>query len=107
MFIGDSQTMTSESAILGTPSLKCNTFAGNLSVPNELEHKYKLCFSFQPEDFDKMILKIKQLISTPNLKQEFQQRRLKMLADKIDVTAFMVWFIENYPESAKINERKS
>ena len=25
-----------------------------------------------------------------------------MLKEKIDVTAFMVWFIENYPESAKI-----
>ena len=25
-----------------------------------------------------------------------------MLADKIDVTAFMVWFIENYPESIKV-----
>jgi len=25
-----------------------------------------------------------------------------MLADKIDVTAFFVWFIENYPDSAKI-----
>lgn len=25
-----------------------------------------------------------------------------MLADKIDVTAFLVWFIENWPESFKI-----
>ena len=25
-----------------------------------------------------------------------------MLADKIDVIAFMAWFIENYPESANI-----
>jgi hypothetical protein len=25
-----------------------------------------------------------------------------MLSDKIDVTAFMVWFVENYPESVKI-----
>jgi hypothetical protein len=25
-----------------------------------------------------------------------------MIKDKIDVTAFMVWFIENYPESKRI-----
>ena len=25
-----------------------------------------------------------------------------MLVDKIDVTAFMVWFIENYPTTVKI-----
>ena len=36
------------------------------------------------------------------IKQEFQNRRHKMLSEKIDVTAFMVWFIENYPESVKI-----
>jgi len=46
MFIGDSQTMTSEAAMLGTPSLKLNSFAGKLSVPNELEQKYQLCYSF-------------------------------------------------------------
>ena len=46
MFIGDSQTMTSEAALLGTPAIKCNSFAGNLSIPNEIEHKYGLCYSF-------------------------------------------------------------
>jgi hypothetical protein len=25
-----------------------------------------------------------------------------MLKEKIDVTAFLVWFIENYPESVRI-----
>ena len=25
-----------------------------------------------------------------------------MLADKIDVTAFLVWFVENYPQSFQI-----
>ena len=43
-----------------------------------------------------------ELLNTPNLKSEFQKRRRKMLTDKIDVTAFMVWFIENYPKSFKI-----
>ena len=37
-----------------------------------------------------------------NLKEEWQVRRQKMLVDKIDVSAFYVWFIENYPESARI-----
>ena len=49
-----------------------------------------------------MLLKIKELLSMKNLKQEWQKRRQKMLADKIDVTAFMVWFVENYPESVRI-----
>ena len=102
MFLGDSQTMTSEAAVLGTPAIKCNSFAGRLSVPNEIEHKYKLCYSFPPEDFDKMVEKIKALLRFPHLKQEWQHRRKKMLSEKIDVTAFLVWFVENYPVSAKI-----
>jgi predicted glycosyltransferase len=102
MFLGDSQTMTSEAAILGTPALKCNTFAGKLSVPNELEEKYGLCYSYQPNAFDQFMNKAKELSETPNLKEAWAEKRQKFLNDKIDVTAFMVWFIENYPKSAKI-----
>lgn len=102
LFIGDSQTMTSEAAVLGTPALKCNSFAGKLSVPNEIEKKYKLCFSFLPEKTDDLFQKIDELLKDGNIKEEFQRRRHTMLADKIDVTAFFVWFIENYPESVRI-----
>ena len=58
MFIGDSQTMTSEAAILGTPALKCNSFAHRLSLPNLLENEYDLCYAFSNNEFDKMLLKI-------------------------------------------------
>lgn len=102
MFIGDSQTMTSEAAILGVPALKCNSFAGRLSVPNELENKYDLCYSYHPKEFDKFYKHISDLLVEKELKQEWQAKRNKMLNDKIDVTAFLVWFIENYPQSAKI-----
>ncbi len=99
MFIGDSQSMTSEAAVLGTPALKCNTFAGRLAVPNELEQRYGLCYSFLPENFDKMQEKIRQLLSQPNLKTLWQSKVQTMLRDKIDVTDFFVSFIENFPRS--------
>jgi predicted glycosyltransferase len=102
MLIGDSQTMTSEAAVLGTPAVKCNSFAGRLSVPNELESNYQLCFSFLPENSHDFFLKIEELLSEPNIKATFSMRKEKLLADKIDVTAFFCWFIENYPESARI-----
>jgi len=102
MFFGDSQTMTSEAALLGTPALKCNTFAGKLSVPNDLEEKYQLCYAFQPCDFDKFMLKVNELLHAENIKEVWQKRVNKFLSEKIDVTAFMVWFVENYPESHKI-----
>ena len=102
MFLGDSQTMTSEAAILGVPALKCNTFAGRLSVPNELENKYGLCYSYQPTDFDRFYEHVKTLLETKNLKEVWQEKRRKFLSDKIDVTAFFTWFIENYPKSKEI-----
>lgn len=68
----------------------------------EEEHKYGLTYGFLPDKFDAMQLKIEELLSLTNLKEIWQERRLKMMKDKIDVTAFYVWFIENYPDSKQI-----
>ena len=102
MLIGDSQTMTSEAAVLGTPAIRCNTFVGRISYLEEEQHKYGLTYGFRPENSNAMFAKIEELLALTNLKKEWQRRRQEMLADKIDVTAFQVWFIENYPESARI-----
>ena len=98
MFVGDSQTMTSEAAVLGVPALKCNTFAGRLSVPNVMEDKYGLCYAFLPSDFDKMCLQIKSLLEMDPkaLKEEWHAKKNRFLSDHVDVTAFFVQFIENY-----------
>lgn len=104
LFLGDSQTMTSEAAILGVPALKCNTFAGRLSVPNELEQKYGLCYAYQPADFDKLYAHTERLLAKDPemLRREWQEKRQRFLDDHIDVTAFFTWFIENYPESQRM-----
>lgn len=102
LYIGDSQSMAVEAAMLGVPSVRFNDFAGKISVLEELEHKYGLTFGIKTNRPEKLFEKIEELLSVPNLHEEFQRRRQKMLADKIDVTAFLVWFIENYPESARI-----
>lgn len=102
MLIGDSQTMTSEAAVLGTPAVKCNSFAGRLAVPNELEKKYGLCYSFLPEQYEAFFAKIDELLVMPDLKGEWQSRRQRMLGDKIDYTEFLAWFFESYPQSKKI-----
>lgn len=102
MFLGDSQTMTSEAAVLGTPSIRCNTFVGRISYLEEEEDKYGLTYGFKPDDFPSLLNKVEELLRMEDLKEEWQRRRQKMLADKIDVTAFLVWFIENYPESVGV-----
>ncbi len=99
LFVGDSQTMTTEAAVLGTPAIRCNSFVGEKDMGNfiELEQKYGLIFNYNNPD--KAINKSVELIQQPNLKKEWKKKREKLLRDKIDVTAFMVWFVENYPES--------
>ena len=105
LFVGDSQTMTSEAAVLGTPAVKCNSFAGLLSVPNELERKYGLCYSFQPSQQGDFFSKIEELLALPDLKGEWQRRRQIMLADKIDYTGFLTWFVEQFPKSKEVVQR--
>jgi hypothetical protein len=102
LYIGDSQTMTAEAAVLGIPSIRFNDFVGRLNYLEELEHKYGLTYGIKTSEPQKLLDKIDELLAIPDLKEEWQRRRQKMLADKIDVTAFMVWFIENYPDSVKV-----
>ena len=102
MFVGDSQTMTSEAAVLGVPALKCNTFAGRLSVPNMLEDKYGLCYAYMPDRFGEMLGHIQQLLARDpeELKNEWQAKRQQMLQEMIDPTEFFVNFIEVYKSTS-------
>jgi len=65
----------------------------------ELEHRYGLTFGFRPSEEEAMWAKILQLLCEPDLKAQWQAKRQRMLADKIDVTQFMVDFVERYPDS--------
>ena len=102
LMVGDSQTMIAEAAVLGTPSIRFNDFVGKLSIIEELESKYSLTYGIRTSEPGELSRKIDELLNYSNIKQEWQKRRKKMLSEKIDVTAFIVWLIENYPESIKV-----
>ena len=97
LYIGEGATMASECAILGIPAIYINSLsAGTL----EEQEKYGLLFCFR--NSKGILEKAQQMLQTSNLKQDHQKQREKMLVDIIDVTGFMVWFIENYPECVEI-----
>lgn len=96
MLVGESATMASESAMLGVPSLFISTTGRGYT--DEQEKKYGLVFNFrdtqQNEAFEKMV----ELLHTHNLKQVWMEKRDKMLQEKIDVTDFIVKFVETFPD---------
>ena len=105
LVVTDTQTMTTEAAVLGTPAIRCNSFVGENDMGNflELEQRYGLIFNYS--DPNEAIKKAVELINDPNIKDKWRIKREKLLDEKIDVTKFMVWFIENFPESiARLEE---
>lgn len=102
MYIGDSQSMSVEAAMLGVPSIRFSDFAGKIGVLEELELKYKLTFGIKSSEKEKLYKLVQSFLINENLKQDLLIRQQIMLKEKIDVTAFLSWFIESYPESSKI-----
>jgi len=99
LFIGDSQTMAAESGVLGTPFIRFNDFVGRIGYLDELENKYKLGVGISTSEPEKIFTAIDSFLNNNNLFEEWQEKRRKMLSDKIDVAKFITWFIENYPKS--------
>lgn len=96
MYIGDSQTMAAEAAVLGTPSIRFNDFVGKLSYLEELEHKYHLTFGIPTNKPSLLFEKIDELVKDTSVKDTFKKRREMMLNDCVDVVSFWVnYFIEN------------
>lgn len=95
LLICDSQSMTMEAAILGTPCIRISSFAGKLNAIEELETKYELVFSYNVNEEQKILNKIRELINTDNLHEKFQDKRNRLLNDKEDFTDWMINFFEN------------
>jgi uncharacterized protein len=97
IFVGEGATMASECAMLGTPAIYVNSLdAGTLQE----QARFGLIFSYR--NSVGVMKKLNDLLQTVNLKELIQLRCKRFLSKKIDITAFMVWFIENYPVSVKI-----
>ncbi len=100
LYLGEGATMAVEAAILGTPSIYLSSIKEKLGYIMELRQKYDLLYCY--DDQKEALQKAMELMKTPGVKEAWMKKRDIMLADKIDVTAFMVWFVENYPESIDI-----
>ena len=101
IFIGDSTTMSTEAAVLGTPSVEFDDYFYEIEQMIELEKKYNLIHCFRTTQEDNFLSKVKELVEIDNIREIYQERRIKLLNDTIDVSAFLIWLFENHPSSVK------
>jgi len=102
LLFGESATMASEAAVLGTPAIFVDK--KRIGYTNEEEEKFELVFNFL-NDRDEKDISLKkgiEIISKISNNEEWDIRRQKLLTDSIDVTSFITWFIEEYPESESV-----
>lgn len=102
LYVGDSQTMAMEAGVLGVPYIRYTVLKDKIGVFNELDYKYKLGYSVKSNEESEMLSVLDSLLNQTNKKSIYDERKERMLKEKIDYAQFLTWFIENYPESAKI-----
>ena len=93
LFVSESGTMASESAVLGTPVIYTNS----LPLMGYLKEEQEAGLLYHLLDFGDIIDKANEIIK--HGKNTFSRNHKNFINNKIDVTAFIVWFVENFPNS--------
>lgn len=95
MYIGDSQTMATESALVGTPSVRYNSFVGENDMTNFilLENKYKLLRNFNK--FTSLLKCIDEFNHNSNNKELWLTRRNTYYQEIGDVNSRILSFIDS------------
>lgn len=104
LFIGESGSMSTEAAILGTPSINLAEAAQDVGIFRRLSECgiYRVITNMQDA-----INTAETMINEFSYIENFNRNREKFLNQLIDPTAYLVWFMENYPESRNIVQRDS
>lgn len=99
LYVGDSQTMATEAAVLGTPAVRSNSFVGAEDMSNfvRLEKEYELMYSTADEQ--EAISIVGDLLEMPQLQEVWQERQQRLVDETIDVTEFMLDVIEEVTSS--------
>ncbi|MDP2365763.1 MAG: DUF354 domain-containing protein [Ignavibacteria bacterium] len=102
LFVGESGSMATEAAILGTTSIMVNTSAKYFGVFDYIS-KFGNLFYFDNEI--KAIEKIENILTNKSIKENTIRNSVEYIRQTINLTDFMVWFVENYPKSFEIMKK--
>lgn len=90
--LGESATMASESAVLGTPSVYIAT--SDRGYIREQQDRYGLVKIFRETESEEFLAYAREQLADPQLAEKAHAARERLLAENIDVTDFMVRFFE-------------
>lgn len=104
LVFGESATMVSEAAMLGVPGIYLDN-TGRLYT-QDLQERYGLCWCYSEslEDQSAAITKALEILAQDPaiLAVDMRKRAEKLMCEKIDVTGWLVWLVENYPSSVDV-----
>lgn len=95
LYIGESPTMTTESALLGTPAICISSWACNCGNFRWLK-KYDLIYCFEPNNENYALDKAISILKDNRSKMDWLENKNKYLNHVIDVNKFIINKVENY-----------
>lgn len=89
LFVTDTHTTATEAALLGTPTVRSNTYCGEGDLNNfsELEDEYGLLYSTPDED--EVFSLVEAILNDPESTDRWRRKRDWFLSDTIDVASFV------------------
>lgn len=95
LYIGDSQTMATEAALLGTPSIRCNDFVGDNDMSNFIYLEEQLALLKNFNNWNEAIKTIRSMIIDGKAKVEWRERRSQYFKNKQDINEQIEKIIES------------
>ena len=91
LVVGESATMSSEAAVLGVPAVYIATTGRGYT--DDQERRYGLVRHFTEDQYDMALTAIEEILAAPPA--TWHDARQRLLAEKIDVTAWMTDYFES------------
>ena len=101
LVFSEGATMAAEAAVLGVPSIYCSDLRPGYIA--DLENRHGLLNAFFRSGFKEALAKGMDILQDRGERwKSLAQKREAMLTQSVDVTAFMAWFVDQFPKSVEV-----
>jgi uncharacterized protein len=105
MLVGESATMASEAAVLGVPAFYIADTGRGYTTHEQT--RYGLVWNYKGNEGELSLAKFEELCADPNLGATMASARARLLEERIDLTAWMVEYVDSVVSENRPQERSS